>query len=211
MKFSHEMQMRRLWHAVLALPLLYLASCGNSNEKVTPGGAAQRNRQVPVEVKVTSPRLLINEIFTTGSLQANEKVELRSEVSGRIISIPFEEGSYVQTGQLLLKINDLDLQAQLKKAKIQSKLAEQEEYRKAKLLEIKAISQEEYDVANNQLQSIKAEISLIMAQIDRTEIHAPFSGRIGLRMVSPGSFIPANTLIATLQQLDPVKIEFSVP
>ena len=84
-------------------------------------------------------------------------------------------------------------------------------FRKQKLLDIKAISQEESDIANIQLKSIKAEKDLILAQIAKTEVYAPFNGRIGLRYVSPGSYQTANSLIASLQQTNPVKIEFAVP
>lgn len=164
-----------------------------------------------VDIKIIEPRLLINEFYTTGSILANERVELRSEVSGRVTGIYFEEGSQVSNGDLLLKINDSELQAQLLKVEAQEKLAEQEEYRSRKLLEMKAVSQEEYDVALHELTAIQAEKQLLKAQIAKTEIHAPLSGKIGLRYVSPGSYIPSNTLVSTLQQVDPIKIEFSVP
>jgi membrane fusion protein (multidrug efflux system) len=111
----------------------------------------------------------------------------------------------------LLKINDSELQAQLTRVDVQEKLAAQEEYRNRQLLELKAISQEEYDVSLNQLRAVQAEKQLLEAQIEKTEIVAPLSGKIGLRSVSPGSYIPSNSLIATLQQIDPVKVEFSVP
>lgn len=176
-----------------------------------PAGGSGRARQVPVDVIRLEPGLLTDETFTTGSLQANERVELRNELAGRVMSISFDEGSLVKKGALLLKINDQELQAQLEKASSQKVLAEREEYRKARLLEIKAISQEEYDLAWQQLQSISSEISLLKAQIEKTEIRAPFDGRIGLRQVSPGGYLSANSPIAVIQQLDPVKIEFNIP
>jgi membrane fusion protein (multidrug efflux system) len=188
---------------------LMMAGCAHNKSKKVDTG--RRFGMIQVDVKVVEPGLLINEFYTTGSILANEKVELRSEVSGRITGIYFEEGSQVSKGDLLLKINDSELQAQLLKTEAQEKLAEQEEYRNRKLLELKAVSQEEYDVSLNELTAIQAEKQLVKAQIAKTEIHAPLSGKIGLRHVSPGSYIPANTLIATLQQVDPIKIEFSVP
>ena len=172
---------------------------------------AQRGGKVPVEVLVIEPQNLINKIFSTGSIMANEKVELRNEIPGRITGIHFEEGRQVNKGKLLLKINDSDLRAQLSKIEANMKLTELEEFRKRKLLDVKAISLEEYDVSNNHLKTVRADMELILAQIAKTEIYAPFSGRIGLRHVSPGSYITANSLIATLQQTDPVKIDFAVP
>lgn len=200
---------RLAFYLMVPLSLLIL-SCSRSN-KSSQTDTGRRFSAVSVNVKVIEPILLKNEFYTTGSILANEKVELRTEVSGRITGIYFEEGSQVKKGDLLLKIDDSELQAMLTKAEAQEKLAEQEEFRNRQLLEIKAVSQEEYDVSLNQLKSIRAEKSLLEAQIAKTEILAPLSGKIGLRYLSPGSYIPSNSLIAVLQQVDPIKIEFSVP
>jgi membrane fusion protein (multidrug efflux system) len=179
--------------------------------KAGPAAGARKSGSVNVEIVVIKPDTLLNIIYSTGTLLPNEKVELRNEVSGRIIGIYFEEGTEVRQGTLLLKINDLDLQAQLNKNSVQEKLARDEEARKRQLLGIKAISQEEYDVVANTLKSIQADKQILDAQIAKTQIFAPLSGKIGLRNVSPGSYIPSNTLIATLQQVNPIKIEFAVP
>ena len=194
---------------LLSLSMLIIG-CTRSN-KSKQIDAGRRFSAISVEVKVLKPGQLLNEFYTTGSILANEKVELRSEVSGRITGIFFEEGSQVKKGALLLKINDSELQAQLTKAEAQQKLAELEEFRNRKLLELKAISQEEYDISLNQLKAIQAEKQLLEAQIEKTEILAPLSGKIGLRYVSPGSYMPSNSMIAILQQVDPIKVEFSVP
>ena len=194
----------------LVVIICIAGACNNKPDK-GPVSRGQQTSRVPVEVLVVKPKILVNEIFTTGTILANERVELRNEIPGRVINILFEEGREVAKGDLLLKINDSDLRAQLSKNEAQEKLAAQEEFRKRSLLELKAISQEEYDIASNQLKTLLAERDLILAQIAKTEIYAPFSGKIGLRYVSPGSYLVANSLIATLQQTDPVKVEFSVP
>ncbi len=186
-----------------------LAGCNTKKNNLT-GDTARGGGKVPVEVMVAEPQHLVNEIYATGSVLANEKVELRNEIPGRITGIHFEEGRQVDKGRLLLKINDSELKAQLNKIEANEKLAEQEVFRKRKLLDVKAISLEEYDVSHNHLKTIRADKELILAQIAKTEIYAPFSGRIGLRYVSPGSYIAANSLIANLQQTDTVKIEFAV-
>ena len=188
----------------------FISSCDGKKNSLSAGGAG-RNVKIPVEVMVVESKLLIDEIFTTGSLLPNERVELRNEIAGRITGIYFEEGSYVTKGKLLLKINDSELRAQLNKIEAQVSLIEQEVYRKQKLLDIRAISQEEYDIADIQLKSFKAEKELVLAQIAKTEVYAPFNGKIGLRHVSPGSYQAPNSIIASLQQIDQVKIEFSVP
>ena len=99
----------------------------------------------------------------------------------------------------------------LKKLTIQESLSKEDVQRKTKLRELDAISQEEFDQGQNQLLVIQAEIQLIKAQIEKTEIRAPFEGLIGLRYVSPGGYLSPSMLVTNLLDLDPVKIEFSVP
>lgn len=183
------------------------------------GGMQQQGKQqiTIVNVYVVKPQKLDNKIFVTGTVLANEEVLLLPEVPGKIIAINLKEGSKVSKGDLLVKINDADLQAQLKKQQLQEKLASDNEAREKKLLDVNGISQMEYDGILTQLNSVKADIQLTQAQISKTEIHAPFDGTIGLKYVSEGSYVSAASAsspaakIATLQQIDPVKIDFSVP
>jgi membrane fusion protein (multidrug efflux system) len=191
------------------LMLAAVSACKKKEEAKPVQG--KRGGPAIVEVLVIQPKLLQNVVQTTGSIIGNETVELRPEVSGRVIGIYFEEGSLVEKGKKLLKLNDAELQAQLIRLDAQEKLLSDEEYRKRKLLDIKAVSQEEYDASLNQLKITKAEKLLLLAQVAKTEIYAPFSGKIGLRLISPGSFVVSNTVVASLQQVDPVKVEFDVP
>jgi membrane fusion protein (multidrug efflux system) len=170
-----------------------------------------RSRTPLVETMVVKGMPAEDRLLVTGTLLPAEEVELQSEVSGRIVQINFNEGSAVRKGDLLVKLKDDDLVAQLKKARYQEDLAGSEEFRKRKILESKGISQEEYDQALSQLNIIKADIELLESRISDTEIRAPFDGVIGLRMVSTGAYVTPSTLIATLQQNDPMKVEFSVP
>ena len=142
---------------------------------------------------------------------ADEEVELRPETSGRITEIAFREGRPVAAGALLVKINDSELQAQLRRAERRLELAEERAFRQEQLLEKGGISQEEYDATVSEVDVLRAEGELIEAQIDKTEIRAPFGGVIGLRYASEGSYVSPTVRIATLQRLNPVKIEFSVP
>jgi membrane fusion protein (multidrug efflux system) len=189
--------------------LLILVSACNQKKQETSQSSAPR----PVEVRavIAVPKMLENKIFSTGNILANEEVEIRAEVPGRVVSINFQEGSFVQKGDLLVKINDNELQAELKKLTLDEKLALDDLYRKEKLLELKAVSQEELDISRNQLGVIQAEIDLVKARLEKTGIYAPFSGRIGLRYISPGGYISSSMLIARIQQTDPVKLEFNIP
>lgn len=170
-----------------------------------------RDSRLSVDVFVVQPQPFENKIFSTGTLLADEEVELRSEISGKVVDIRLEEGASVKRGDILLKINDTELQAQLNRAKFRLSLAEVTEERQRQLLEKGGISQEMYDTIVNEVNVLRAEVNLIEAQIDKTEIRAPFSGVVGLKYISNGSFISPTTQIATIQKLNPIKIDFSIP
>ena len=178
----------------------------NAGSPQKPGGGKSI-----VSVIVISTSTLNDIVKTTGTVLANEEIELRSEVSGRITNLFFKEGQYVQKGTTLLKINDDDLQAQLKKLEYSKKLAEENEFRQRRLLEKEAISQREYDVSLTSVKTIEADIENIKAQLAKTTLKAPFSGRLGLRYVSEGSYLTPATRISTLTNTNPAKVEFSVP
>jgi len=146
-----------------------------------------------------------------GSLLPDEEVELSFETSGKIVEIYFEEGKRVKKGDLLAKINDRPLQAQLLKLQAQLKLSEEKEFRQRQLLDRDAISRESYDQISTELQALQADIKLIEARIAETELRAPFDGIVGLRMISEGAIATTQTKIVRLVKLSPLKIEFSIP
>jgi len=189
---------------------LFAAGCDQSKSNQA-GNNSPKPTGIPVEALIVQPQILHNRIFTTGSLLANEEVQLRPEIGGRVTGVFFEEGSRVKKGQLMLQINDSELKAQLKRKQIEEKLAADEEQRKRGLLNINGISKEEYERVLNALEVIKAEREIIESQLAKSEILAPFDGVVGLRQVSEGSYVTSNALIATMQQIDPMKVEFSVP
>lgn len=187
--------------------LLY--ACSKKNVEA-PAAGMKANAQ-PVKVIIVQPSELTNKITSTGTILANEEVEIRSETQGRIIKIYFNEGERVPAGKLLVKIDDSELQAELKKADLDIQLATDDEARNKKLLAVSGISKEEYDASLNKLLQLQAGKQLIEAQISKTSVIAPFNGVIGLRYVSEGGYVSPSNLIAVLQQTDPVKLEFSVP
>lgn len=182
----------------------------SSGEEQAAGNPVS-NSLLEVEAVEVGYETIEDEIYSSGTIQANEVVELSAEASGIITDIYFEEGREVNEGDLLLKINDSELQAQKQRAEFRLNLAEQREDRQRRLLDRGGISQEDYDATLNEVNVLRSEIELINAQIDKTEIRAPFSGIVGLKYVSVGSYIGPNTRIASLQEVDPIKIDFSVP
>ncbi len=145
------------------------------------GQALPQQQAKPQAVQVTAyvvkPQKLDNKIYISGTLRSNEEVMLMPEVAGKVTGIYFKEGSNVKKGDLLVSINDVELQAQLKKLQLQEKLATEKEARQKKLLAINGISQEEYDVLLTQLHSSSADIEVLRAQIEKSQIKAPFDGR----------------------------------
>jgi membrane fusion protein, multidrug efflux system len=164
-----------------------------------------------VEVMIAGNEDFSSSLEVNGTVLSNEQVELHPEVSGRLIYLNVPDGGTVAEGTVLAKINDADLQAQRQQLKTQLDLAIKTEKRLNDLLNINGVNQADYDAAFSQENSLQANLKVIDAQLDKTVIRAPFSGQLGLRLVSPGAYVTPQTLIGTLQQTDKVKIDFTVP
>ncbi|RKO72844.1 efflux RND transporter periplasmic adaptor subunit [Sphingobacterium puteale] len=185
----------------------------NSKKDKKESGQSTVKKDAPVAAQaiIAKSSVADRSINLSGSIDAEEKVEIRSEVSGRITKIYFSEGQRIQQGQPLIKIDDIELQAQLKQAQTTNQLNAENERRAKLLLQKGAISQEEFDIASAALKTAQAQIQLIQAQISKTTVRAPFSGMIGLRNISVGAIVSSNTLIANLVKDNSVKITFAIP
>jgi membrane fusion protein (multidrug efflux system) len=161
--------------------------------------------------KVLEAQEFADNLTLSGTLEANEQIELRSEVSGVVENISFNEGSFVTKGQALVKVNDIELRAELRKVQTAQGLSSENARRARLLLNKEAISQEEFDIATADYKSAQAQVQLIQAQLSKTTIRAPFSGKIGLRSISKGSYISPTTIIAKLVNTTQLKITFSIP
>lgn len=175
------------------------------------GGGGGGGAPFAVMVMVAEEELISNEIFSTGTLVPNEQVDLRSEASGIIKALYIKEGTLVNKGQIIAKIKDDDIRARLKKVGFEEELAKQIEARQKKLLDINAISKEEYDIAVNKINTLSADKDALLVSLAQTEVRAPFSGRIGLKNISVGAYVTPSTTITNLVQTNPIKIDFSIP
>lgn len=185
----------------------------NSDLKNAPatGSKGKKSKTLNVRAVKIQQQDLDDALFVSGSLLPDEEVDLTFETSGKITDIHFKEGSFVKKGQLLAKINDAPLQAQLKKLEVQLKLYQDRLYRQNALLEKEAVSKEAFQEAETNLATLQAEIDLVKANIAQTELRAPFDGVIGLRNISLGSYASQSTPIAKLTKVNPLKVEFNVP
>lgn len=186
----------------------------HENEELTAADALpkeNKQRTLKVNAQIVKPHLLTDEILVTGRLVPDEEVNLSFETSGKITDIFFAEGSHVKRGELLAKVNDRQLQAQLKRLKAQIPLAEDRVFRQNALLKRDAVSKEAYEQVKTELATLNADIENIKANIDMTELRAPFDGIIGLRQVSAGAYASPTTVVAKLTKVSPLKVEFAVP
>lgn len=186
----------------------------HENEELTAADALpkeNKQRTLKVNAQVIRPHLLTDEILVTGRLVPDEEVNLSFETSGKITDIFFTEGTYVKRGELLAKVNDRQLQAQLKRLEAQIPLAEDRVFRQNALLKRDAVSKEAYEQVKTELATLNADIENIKANIDMTELRAPFDGIIGLRQVSAGAYASPTTVVAKLTKVTPLKVEFAVP
>ncbi|MBL3657394.1 efflux RND transporter periplasmic adaptor subunit [Fulvivirga sediminis] len=197
-----------------ALGFIFYPRFFSNNENEAPATENQSdktNKKLPVSALVLQKGALNNTLRSTGSLLANESIELKAEVSGIVESIHFKEGQKVKKGQLLLTINDDEILAEIEKLKFTRKLNEDITDRQQKLLAKEAISKEEYETAMTTLNTTMADIKVREAQLNKHHIRAPFSGIIGLREISVGSSLNPGDRISNLYSIDPIKIDFSVP
>lgn len=187
-------------------------SCKEDKKTDVPAGGGARNAgPLGVEVIVVKPSSLASAIEVPGSLLPFESTDIRSEISGRVVSLNLQEGMNVSKGTLLVKLFDGDLQAQLSKLQVQLQIAEKTVERQKQLLTIGGISQQEYDLSELQINNLKADIELVKVNISKTEIRAPFSGRLGLKNISMGAYISPSTLISSISEVDKLKLQFTVP
>jgi membrane fusion protein (multidrug efflux system) len=204
----------------LVLAGVALGSRSHNGATVTrPIAGVQPERKAsdePLRVNtiVVQAAQLDESVMATGTLRAAESVDLQAEVSGKIVSINFREGSRVKKGEILVKVNDSELVASLARARARLQLALQREARFSQLAVVGGINEQDVDTVRSELAVQKAEVELIEAQITKTELRAPFDGIVGLRFVSEGAFLTATSnnavRIATLQSIDSLKIDFSI-
>jgi membrane fusion protein (multidrug efflux system) len=187
--------------------LIFSTSCSRKADSSKP----KSTPPTVVDVLIADTKPVSNTLEVSGTVVANEYVELHPEASGRLTFLFVPEGKFIKKGTLIAKINNADLQAQVDKSKVALDLANKTEQRDKQLLAVNGINQSDYDAALNIVNGFKADIEYNQALLDKTLLKAPFDGYIGLRQVSVGAYVTPSTLIATLLQRDKIKIDFTVP
>lgn len=193
---------------IVPLSLLLLTACKSKKEAPKQNTAPQAT---VVDIIIAGLSGINNTVEANGTVIAGEFVELHPEVSGRLTYLNVPEGAHVQQGTVIARINDADLQAQLNKTRVSLDMATKTEERLRKLLSVNGVNQADYDVSLNAVNGYKADMAYTQSLIDKTVLKAPFSGVVGLRQVSPGAYVSPASIIVTIQQLDKIKIDFTLP
>lgn len=167
----------------------------------------------PVTVAVSTARAetWAETLSAVGSIRAVRGVELTSESSGEIVAIRFASGDRVEAGQALVVLNDEVERASLRNQQAALELAEILYERDRVLLERQSIPQTQFDRTRADLERARAQLAETQARLDNKRIEAPFAGTIGISRLDVGDYLSPGTVIATLQDLSELEIDFTVP
>lgn len=200
---------------IVGIIVLFLfSSCGSKTKKETAKKSNSRSgahTSLAVDGYIIHPSVLHSGIEIAGTLLPFEETEIHPEVSGKVTFLSIKEGAHVRKGTLLARLFDGDLQAELHKLSVQLQIAQKTQERQDELLKIGGISQQDYDLSVLNVSTIKADMQVLQAAIDKTIIKAPFDGKLGFKNISIGAFITTATVITTIRQDTKLKLEFSVP
>ncbi|MBM3872446.1 MAG: efflux RND transporter periplasmic adaptor subunit [Verrucomicrobia bacterium] len=202
----------RFWSSVALSLLLAAAGCRKPDAAPAakrPGGATGRVQ--PVEVTTVVRRDLVESLTVVGSVAPNESADMRAEIAGLVRGIYFEEGQTIRRGDVLVKIDDAELRAQLAQAEARFQLATLNLERSENLRKTQSTTQADYDRARTEFASSKADLSVLRLRLEKTEVKAPFDGVVGARSLSPGDYVTNQTPITTIDDLSRLKIEFQMP
>lgn len=206
------MNVTRSFAIALSFIILFVTACNSDRKQEATAQQAAGSRPTPrVDVYVVQAKTISDAIEVPGTIVADESTEIHPEVSGRITHLYVREGARVSKGAMLAKLYDGDLQAQKRKLEVQLKIAQSTQTRTEQLVKIGGISQQDYDLTLLSVSNLRADLDIIRTSIAKTEIRAPFSGKLGLKAVSTGAFVTPASIITTIQKTNGLRIDFNVP
>ena len=196
--------------AGMAAVLFIVAGC--SSESDAPRGRFGGERPPPTvitSILATAP--LVDEIEALGTARANESVEITPRLASIVTRVAFEEGQLVKTDDLLIELENSEIRANLAIAEAALSESRSIYERSASLIDTQVISEAELEQLRAAMRVDEATVEAAKARLANTYIRAPFTGRVGLRRVSPGGFVDTNTVITTLDDTDTIKLDFTIP
>lgn len=150
-------------------------------------------------------------LHSVGSLVASRGVDVSNEIDGQVVNIRFHSGQPVKKGEVLVNLDDAVDRAELKGLIAEQRLAQIAFKRSARLVKQHSVSQSDYDQAEANLESARANVQSKREQIKEKAIRAPFTGVLGIRQVDLGQYLAKGAQIVSLQALDPIFVDFSLP
>jgi len=186
-----------------------VTACGGADGATDGFGGGQQATLVRATEALSDT--VIDELRSTGQIEAVQSIELRPEVSGRLQQILVREGALVQRGTALFKVDDAELQAEVARLEAEMDLAAQALTRTRELLAGNASSEAELERAEATARSARAQLDLQQTRLRRTVVRAPFAGEVGERFVSLGDYLTPSSPLITLQTVDPHRGTFDVP
>jgi len=208
-----QISKKRIALCALSIVVFSLNSCEKEEEKskMNSNKKSAEMTKTSVDIIIAKVTDLNQEEALVGTIVPNQEVSIVSEVAQKVNRIAFTDGTEVTKGQLLYKLNDTDLKAKLKEIQAELKLAKINEQRLSRLLKMEAVRAQEFEDAVAKLQTLEAQEEYLHFQLSKTEIRAPFSGRIGISKVDIGSYVTPGFNLVNLQDQSVVKINFSLP
>ncbi|TCJ13817.1 efflux RND transporter periplasmic adaptor subunit [Flaviaesturariibacter flavus] len=198
-----------------AIPIICLlaAGCGASERKKEAEAGQKAGPRPPARVDafLVATRSISESIEVPGTIVAADATEIHPEVSGRITALNVREGAVVGQGSLIAKLDDAELQAQRRKLQVQLAQAQTTVDRYSALAKIGGISKQDLDVAELQISNARADLAIVNANIRKTEVRAPFTGKLGLKMTSPGAYVSPQSVLTSIQKTSGMRIDFSLP
>ena len=200
---------------MLVLAAVFIAGIAYWKYTIVLKGMAEGGKFAPPPTTVTTVVVKAQTwqpvLSAVGSMKAINGVTVSTDLAGIVSEIAFESGTAVKKGDLLVKLDTQQEEAQFRSAEARLNLAKSDLERKRDLIVKKAIAQSDWDTAESQLAQTQASVEEMKALIARKRLTAPFDGLLGIRQISVGQYVNPGAAIVPLQSLDPIFVEFSVP
>lgn len=193
------------------LVLIFFALMLNNCSEQEASGGGFSMPPMPVETAKADVQKVVDRFESVGTIEAIEAITVVSEIDAMVISLPFDEGSKIKRGELIAKLDDSQLAAELSRSEAVLTQSKTTYNRIKNIVDQKAGSQQDLDDAAAALKVAEANLALAKARFEKTNITAPFNGSIGARKVSVGTFLRTGQAITELANLDEIRVTFSVP
>ncbi len=194
-----------------AFALAALIGCGGDGDQAQGRGGPGGMPPIPVETAAVAATGMADEFTVVGDLDAEYEIEVVAEIAARVTGLPFAEGEAVAAGDLLARLDDAQLRAEMQRAEalVQQRRATFDRVRR--VVAEQAGAPQDLDDASANLAVAEADLALVQARLDKTRITAPFAGMVGARRVSPGSYLRPGAPITELAQIDRLRVTFTAP